>query len=120
VKATATAKCLVHVLNSNADPTGSLKKGVGAAIIVSVGNAGGCISSFLYPSTQAPRYFQGHGVNVAYCFMTICLAGFMTFYLEHQNKKKAELRESRTWTAEERSEISERQADGSPFFVYTL
>lgn len=52
--------------------------------------------------------------------MTVCLAGFMTFYLEHQNKKKAELRESRTWTAEERSEISERQADSSPFFVYTL
>ena len=41
---------------------GSLKKGVTTAIIVSVGNAGGCISSFVYPREDRPRYYMGHAI----------------------------------------------------------
>jgi MFS family permease len=99
---------------------GSLKKGVAAAIIVSVGNAGGIISSFLYPKKDKPRYFPGHATNFAYCVATVIMAGFMTFYLEAQNKKKRARNAARThdWTPEEKAQLEDR-ADANDWFIYT-
>lgn len=99
---------------------GSLKKGVGAAIIVSVGNAGGIISSFLYPRSDRPRYIPGHATNLAYCLMSFTLAAFMTFFLEHKNKQKRARNAARThdWTVEEKQQLEDR-ADANDWFIYT-
>lgn len=36
-----------------------------------IGNSGGIVSSWVYPSTQAPRFFTGHGVAIGFSFMAI-------------------------------------------------
>lgn len=100
---------------------GSLKKGVGSAIIVSFGNAGGVISSFIYPRRDAPNYTLGHGLNLAYCLMTTLLAAFMWFYLARENKKKDARNAARAqpWTAEEKKQF-EDDGDRVDWFRYTI
>jgi len=82
---------------------GSLKKGVATAIIVSVGNAGGCISSFVYPLKDRPRYAMGHTILLVYDLMVFVLAAFMWWYLNNENKKKDAINAAHgPWTAEEK------------------
>jgi len=99
---------------------GSLKKGVGAAIIVSVGNAGGIISSFIYPSTDKPKYTKGHAICCAYLGFTIILAFIMTRYYETQNKHKDERNEARggVWSEEEKLAHKD-EGDKVDWFRYT-
>ncbi|KAI9636612.1 major facilitator superfamily domain-containing protein [Dioszegia hungarica] len=100
---------------------GSLKKGVGTAMVISMGNAGGIISSFLYPSTDRPRFIKGHAVCLAYCAMTFILAGIMTLYLARQNtiKDRVLAEHGTEFTAEEKVD---REDDGEnvPWFKYTV
>ncbi|KAJ9122150.1 hypothetical protein QFC24_004378 [Naganishia onofrii] len=100
---------------------GSLKKGVATAIIVSVGNAGGVISSFIYPAKEKPRYYKGHGINIAYCVFVIFASAFMTWYLGNENKKKDARNAARThpWTAEEKLEHEDR-GDDVDWFRYVI
>lgn len=98
---------------------GSLKKGVGTAIFVCIGNAGGLISSFLYPKTDAPRYIKGHAVALAYCAMVVTTAIIMMSYAYFQNKKKRERNEKRgrPWTEEEMKEF-EDEGEAVDWFMY--
>jgi len=100
---------------------GSLKKGVGTAIIVSVGNAGGVMSSFLYPSADKPRYYKGHAVCAAYCFMCAGIAAVMWVYLNRANKKKEErlAQRGRPYTAEEKVQYQD-DGDSVDWFKYSL
>jgi MFS family permease len=100
---------------------GSLKKGVATAIIVSVGNAGGVISSFIYPAKDKPRYYKGHGINIGYCVFVIFSAAFMTWYLNNQNKKKDAKNAARShpWTDAEKIEHEDR-GDAVDWFKYTI
>lgn len=99
---------------------GSLKKGVGMAMIISVGNAGGIISSFVYPSTDRPRFFRGHAVNIGYLVMCASLAGIMSLYYSRQNKIKERLTQEHgaAWTQMEKED---REDDGEmvPWFHFT-
>lgn len=100
---------------------GSLKKGVGTAMVISVGNAGGIISSFLYPTTDRPRFIKGHAVCLGYCAMCALLAGVMSLYFARQNKVKERLtaEHGAPWTAEEKAD---REDDGEmvPWFKFTV
>jgi len=100
---------------------GAVKRGVGMAVVISMGNAGGCISSFIYPRKDSPRYYVGHGVNLAYCVMTFVLALFMMVYLGRENRKKERLLAERgkPWSAEDKAQYAE-EGDDAPFFMYTI
>jgi sugar phosphate permease len=100
---------------------GSLKKGVGAAIIVSVGNAGGIISSFIYPSTDKPKYTKGHAICSAYLGFTIVLAFIMSRYYDAQNKRKDERNAARggQMSAEEKESYKD-DGDKVDWFRYTI
>ncbi|GMK56081.1 hypothetical protein CspeluHIS016_0211370 [Cutaneotrichosporon spelunceum] len=100
---------------------GSLKKGVATAIIVSIGNCGGIVSSFIYPSRDAPRFKTGHTVCLIYCLICILTAVIMWIYCVQANKKRAARNAERTheWTAEEKLHLEDR-GDHNDWFVYTL
>ena len=100
---------------------GSLKKGVGTAIIVSLGNAGGCISSFLYPKEDKPRYIKGHAVCLAYCGIVVVTSLIMMTYFKIENTRKAKRNAARghAWTPEEMEEFKEH-GENTDWFVYTL
>lgn len=100
---------------------GALKKSVGTAIIVSLGNAGGVISSFIYPSTDKPRYIKGHAICFAYCLIVVVSSTFMIFYLNRQNKKKEERNAARghAWTEDEKAGYQD-DGDSVDWFKYAI
>lgn len=100
---------------------GALKKSVATAIIVSLGNCGGIISSFIYPSSDKPKYTTGHAVCLAYCVICIICAGVLWAYCAMANKKKAARNAARPqpWTQEEMRELMDR-GDHNDWFVYTI
>ncbi|KAG7579940.1 hypothetical protein FFLO_00148 [Filobasidium floriforme] len=100
---------------------GSLKKGVATAIIVSFGNAGGVISSFIYPREDRPRYIKGHAICFAYCLIVVVSSAIMIMYLNAQNKKKAARIAERDhpWTAEEKLPY-EDDGDNVEWFKYAI
>lgn len=99
---------------------GSLKKGVATAIIVSVGNAGGVVSSFVYPKEDAPRYYTGHGVCLAYCVLSFATGAFMAVYYSRANAKKQARNAARTvpWTEDEKKQYQD-EGDKVDWFKYT-
>lgn len=99
---------------------GSLKKSVATAIIVSVGNAGGVISSFVYPKEDKPRYYKGHGVCLALCILCFSTAALMTTYYSRANKQKEARNAARSapFTAEEKK-MYEDAGDNVDWFKYT-
>lgn len=99
---------------------GSLKKSVATAIIVSVGNAGGVVSSFVYPKEDKPRYYTGHGVCLAYCVLCFALAAIMTTYYSRANKQKDARNAARSvpFSAEEKKAY-EDAGDSVDWFRYT-
>ena len=100
---------------------GSLKKGVGTALVISIGNAGGIISSFLYPTTDRPRFIKGHAVCIGYCAMTVVLAGIMSAYCARQNKVKERVLQEhgRDFTAQEKAD-REDEGEMVPWFKLTV
>jgi nitrate/nitrite transporter NarK len=99
---------------------GSLKKGVATAIIVSVGNAGGVVSSFIYPRTDRPRYYKGHAICLAYCVLAFLTALGMLIYYKRANAKKDARNHARErpFTAEEKKQY-EDEGDSVDWFRYT-
>jgi hypothetical protein len=101
---------------------GSLKKSVATAIIVSVGNCGGIVSSFIYPKEDGKHHYRkGHAVCLAYCGITIVCAMILWAYGVWANKQKAARNAARghAWTDEEKKELEDR-GDHNDWFVYTI
>ncbi|WWD17598.1 hypothetical protein CI109_102039 [Kwoniella shandongensis] len=101
---------------------GSLKRSVGMAIVISIGNAGGVISSFIYRAKDKPRYFLGHGVVIGFVAMTFFLTCILMLILSRKNAKRlaiAEARNGRPWSETEKLEQEER-GDDADYFIYTL
>lgn len=83
---------------------GSTKRGVGIAMHVGFGNLGGCIAAFAYRSTDAPRFFSGHGLLIATTSMSLSLCCFMTAYLRKENARRDALMVSQGLTLESYSD----------------
>ena len=83
---------------------GSTKRGVGIAMHVGFGNLGGTIAAFAYRSTDAPRYFSGHGLLIATTSMSLALCCFMTTYLKKENARRDALMTEQGLTLESYSD----------------
>lgn len=53
---------------------GSNKRAAASGLIFSVGNIGGAISGQIYRAEWAPRYVQGHAINLG-CYVLALIAG---------------------------------------------
>jgi len=60
-------------------------------IFFTLGNSAGIISSWVYPSTQAPRFFTGHGVAIGFAFMAIICAAILMFANARENARRDRL-----------------------------
>ncbi|TFK22746.1 high-affinity nicotinic acid transporter [Coprinopsis marcescibilis] len=103
---------------------GATKRAVGIAMHVGFGNLGGVIAGFAYRSTDAPRYFAGHGLLIATLTMSTILCIFMHFYLVRENSRRDREMEAKGLTLDiytEEMRVSERdQGDNATFFRYTV
>ncbi|KAJ2914183.1 hypothetical protein MD484_g6232, partial [Candolleomyces efflorescens] len=104
---------------------GSTKRAVGIAMHVGFGNLGGVIAGFVYRSTDAPRYFQGHGLLIATTTMSFLLCLFMHIHLRKENaRREAEMKAlgltSVDQYTEEMKTAEREKGDYASFFRYTL
>jgi hypothetical protein len=96
---------------------GVYKRGVVLGFVIGWGNLNGVVSSNIYFSS--PRYFEGHGVVLAY--MAICLWGgslLMTLLLRRENAKRRRGERDHWVTGLSEKEI-EKLGDKRPDFFYT-
>ncbi|KAI4747574.1 MFS transporter [Aureobasidium sp. EXF-12298] len=68
-------------------PRPSSKRAVAYAIVNAGSNLASIYASYIYPSSQGPRYWQANVVNVAFSAACIALATALRLYLGWRNKK---------------------------------
>lgn len=58
---------------------GSNKRAAATGFIFSVGNSGGIVAGQIYRAEWAPRYIQGHAINLA-CYVLALAAGVVIWW----------------------------------------
>ena len=97
---------------------GSLKRGVMVGVVVGWGNMNGVVSSNIYSKTEAPRYWTGHGIVLAYMFFFL-FGGtvFMHFMLKRENRLRKEGKRDHWMQGQSQEEI-DAMGDRRPDFYY--
>ncbi|KAJ1707707.1 MFS transporter [Aspergillus flavus] len=104
-------------LANNLAPSG--RRAIGLALSICIGNSGGVIGSYMYMDKEAPTYYTGFGLSLAFGGSGLIVALLLELSYIYANRKKAN---------ESEAEIRERYTDDellamgdkSPLFKYTL
>ncbi|KAB8214644.1 putative MFS transporter [Aspergillus novoparasiticus] len=104
-------------LANNLAPSG--RRAIGLALSICIGNSGGVIGSYMYMDEEAPTYYTGFGLSLAFGGSGLIVALLLELSYIYANRKKAN---------ESEAEIRERYTDDellamgdkSPLFKYTL
>ncbi|TVY16389.1 putative transporter protein [Lachnellula arida] len=103
---------------------GSLKRGVGIAMQVGIGNLGGIIASFVYLTKDEPRFIRGHAILIALTSMSLVLSLFMTIYLGRENSRRdvllLEQNKSLKNISHDEKLAQCQKGDDASFFRYTI
>lgn len=77
---------------------GTNKRAAVTGLVFSMGNVGGAISGQIYRNEWAPRYVQGHGINLV-CYVFAVLAGVVLWlgYRRDNEARDRAMRESGEW-----------------------
>lgn len=103
-------------VNNLAGPT---KKAQGIAFMISMGNIGGIIGSYIYVDKEKPTYPSGYGASFGFAALGILSCFALEFGYWRENQKRAKMTESEVrgkYTQEELDAMGDR----SPLFRYTL
>ncbi|RYC64495.1 hypothetical protein CHU98_g1696 [Xylaria longipes] len=86
---------------------------------LTIGNASGIMASFIYPSTDAPRYIKGNAVSLSLVGLAALVHGLLWFWYSRENKRRDEgliKPEHANLSEDELAELG----DESPRFRYTI
>lgn len=72
---------------ANSFPRPLVKRSSAIAIGNCVANAASIYGSYMYPSSDGPRYIPGSGANAAICLSIICLTLVLSYVHKWENKK---------------------------------
>ncbi|OBZ73036.1 putative transporter C11D3.18C, partial [Grifola frondosa] len=72
-------------LSSNV--AGSNKRAAATGLVFSLGNIGGTVSGQIYRAEWAPRYVQGHAINIA-CYAVALVSGFALWYSYRRDNER--------------------------------
>ncbi|KAL6360873.1 hypothetical protein LRP88_06581 [Fusarium phalaenopsidis] len=73
-------------LNNNLG--GHYKRGVGAAVQLSIGNCSGFVASNIFVPAQAPRYLLGYGVGMGFVWLCVVAACAFDFWIRRENEMR--------------------------------
>ncbi|KAJ6184196.1 hypothetical protein N7519_005497 [Penicillium mononematosum] len=98
---------------------GARKQAMGIAFMISIGNCGGLVGSFIYLEREAPKYPTGFGSSFAFAVAGVVASAALEVRFWYVNKRNAKT---------SRDEIHEKytdeelqlMGDRSPLFRYTL
>ncbi|KAK1595524.1 major facilitator superfamily transporter [Colletotrichum navitas] len=97
---------------------GVYKRGVVLGFVIGWGNLNGIVSSNIY--FREPRFFEGHGVVLAYMSIFLCLGSvLMTTLLRIENDKRRQGKRDH-WADNKSEKEIEALGDKRPDFLYTL
>ncbi|KAM0554048.1 hypothetical protein ACHAPJ_007123 [Fusarium lateritium] len=103
-------------VNNLAGPT---KKAMGIAYMISLGNLGGIVGSYIFIEDESPKYPTGFGTSLAFAAAGVGASFILEagYYLSNKKKDEMSIEDIRTkFTEEELEEMGDR----SPLFKYTL
>ncbi|OQE36783.1 hypothetical protein PENCOP_c011G00621 [Penicillium coprophilum] len=98
---------------------GPRKQGMGIAFMLSIGNSGGLIGSFIYIEAEAPMYPTGFGCSFAFAAAGVLASIVLELKLWHSNKRNARMSREEVYERYTDEEL-QRMGDRSPFFKYIL
>ncbi|KAG0164348.1 hypothetical protein DFQ28_010439 [Apophysomyces sp. BC1034] len=64
------------------------ERAIALAIITSIGNTGGVIGSFLFPSTDAPVYYFGKGTNMVFAAVGAIVTAIIWFFTRNERRNR--------------------------------
>jgi hypothetical protein len=85
-------------------------------------NAGGILSTWIYPKKDAPQYAFAAKLNLSFCVVTVALLAANLVWLKSLNRKKVSHREHLLRDVAHLSLEEQREAlgDHHPDYKYTL
>ncbi|KAJ5680144.1 hypothetical protein N7536_011283 [Penicillium majusculum] len=98
---------------------GPRKQSMGIAFMLSLGNAGGLVGSFIYIEREAPMYPTGFGSSFAFAAAGVAASIILEVKLWYTNKRNAEMSREEIYTKYTDHEL-QLMGDRSPMFKYIL
>jgi predicted MFS family arabinose efflux permease len=95
------------------------KRALGIALVIGVGNIGGIVGSFIFLSSESPRYQTGWGTCLGFIVLGIVAACSLEVGYTVINKKRGKLDRDEILAKYDEAELH-RMGDRSPLFKYTL
>ncbi|KAK4452706.1 high-affinity nicotinic acid transporter [Podospora aff. communis PSN243] len=100
---------------------GSLKRGTGIAMQVMGGNCGGIVASYVYLTSDGPRFVTGHSILIGFVGMAFLLTSFMSLWCKRENARRdAAVMGDQSELTEEQKAMERELADDVPWFRYTV
>ncbi|KAJ5670806.1 uncharacterized protein N7477_006169 [Penicillium maclennaniae] len=99
---------------------GVYKRGVTLGFIIGWGNLNGIVSSNIYRDQDAPRFYPGHGVVLAYLVLFLCGGSILQYFLLRRENRKRVRGDRDHWTEGLDQSQIELLGDKRPDFIYTL
>jgi hypothetical protein len=99
--------------------SGIMRRTIGIGYLLTIGNMGGIIGSFIFIESESPRYPTGFGSSFAFASAGIVGALTLELLLYRINKRDAEMTEEAVREKYTDEEL-EKMGDKSPLFKYTL
>ncbi|EWC47425.1 hypothetical protein DRE_00393 [Drechslerella stenobrocha 248] len=93
------------------------KKATASGFQLTVGNASGIMSAYLYPAVDGPRYIKGHAVTISMIAVGTMAYGTVLAYYIYENKARDEGKRDYLLEGKTEAEIAE-MGDDSPRFRY--
>jgi len=96
----------------------SSRRAIGIALMNAAGNVGGIAGSFMYLASEAPKYYTGFGLSMAFGATGVLVALCLEWSYKHANARKAKIVEEAKlkYTEEELFDMG----DKSPLFKHVL
>lgn len=98
---------------------GARKQAMGIAFMISIGNCGGLVGSFIYLEREAPKYPTGFGSSFAFAVAGVLASVALELRFWYINKRNAKMSKEEIHEKYTDEEL-QLMGDRSPLFRYTL
>ncbi|KJZ76799.1 hypothetical protein HIM_03676 [Hirsutella minnesotensis 3608] len=94
------------------------KRTTATGLQLTLGNASGILSAFIYPKSDAPRYVRGHAVTLSMVALGVAIYGAMWMWYRRENTRRGTGQLSEKHKGLNEDELEEL-GDDSPRYRYT-
>ncbi|KAJ6123448.1 hypothetical protein N7512_005913 [Penicillium capsulatum] len=99
---------------------GVYKRGVSLGFIIGWGNLNGIVSSNIYRDGDAPKFYPGHGVVLAYLVLFLCCGSIVQYIMLRRENTRRRRGDRDQWVEGLSPSEVDQLGDKRPDFIYTL